>query len=126
MKKKYVLAHMAARQSAMNAVAEAPSGYEVIISPPKRNLEQNAKFHAICSNLSNSIEFAGSKRTIDEWKVLLVSGHNRMEGSVYQTLAGIEGEVVVLRESTSAMSRDRMSSLIEYSTAFLSTYEQKK
>jgi hypothetical protein len=116
---KYILVHLAARQGAMKAIAEAPDGYWVTIKPPSRNLEQNAKFHATCHELSVGFEWAGKKRSVDEWKSLLVSAHSRHLKQIFEVVCGIENEVVALRESTSAMSKERMSSLIDYSEAFL-------
>ena len=84
-----------------------------------RNLDQNAKFHAICHDLSKSgLKWAGKERTTEEWKALLVSGHAVATGRGGEVVPGIEGEFVSIRESTAQMSKARSSSLIEYATAF--------
>jgi hypothetical protein len=115
----YVMSHAEARQRALNAVAESPDGYRVKIEPPKRSLDQNAKFHALCSDLARQcVEWAGMPRTAEEWKVLLVSGHAAATGLGAELVRGLEGEFVMLRESTAAMSRARGSSLIEYAMAW--------
>jgi hypothetical protein len=115
----YVMSHSEARQRALNAVSESPDGYRVKIEPPKRSLDQNAKFHALCSDLARQcVEWAGMPRTADEWKVLLVSGHAAATGLGAELVRGLEGEFVMLRESTAAMSKARGSSLIEYAMAW--------
>jgi hypothetical protein len=115
----YVMSHAEARQRALNAVAESPDGYRVKIEPPKRSLDQNAKFHALCSDLARQcVEWAGVPRTAGEWKVLLVSGHAAATGLEAELVRGLEGEFVMLRESTAAMSKARGSSLIEYALAW--------
>jgi hypothetical protein len=115
----YVMSHAEARQRALNAVAESPDGYRVKVEPPKRSLDQNAKFHALCSDLARQcVEWAGMPRTSDEWKVLLVSGHAVATGLEAELVRGLEGEFVMLRESTAAMSKARGSSLIEYALAW--------
>jgi len=115
----YVMSHAEARQRALNAVAESPDGYRVKVEPPKRSLDQNAKFHALCSDLAKQcVEWAGMPRTPDEWKVLLVSGHAVATGRDAELVRGLEGELVMLRESTAAMSKSRGSSLIEYALAW--------
>lgn len=121
---KFILAHDTARLRALNAVKEAPTGYQVVIKPPNRNLEQNAKFHAICSEFARDFEWSGKKRTVDEWKTLLVSAHSVHLHQNTEVLRGIEDEIIIMRESTASMSKSRMASLIEYSTAYLDSLRQ--
>lgn len=108
-----------ARRNAQQAIQTAPDGMVVTISEPRRNTEQNAKFHAICSDLARSgLEWAGKRRTSDQWKVLLVSGHAIATKEGAEMVPGLEGEFVNIRESTALMSVRRSSSLIEYAIAF--------
>lgn len=108
------------RDRAIQAIREAPDGYSVTLAERGRNLEQNAKFHAQCTELAKSgREWMGKRRTASEWKVLLVSGHAVATQQGAEMVPGLEGEFVNLRESTAAMSRSRISSLIEYAQAFL-------
>ena len=89
------------------------------ISEPTRNLEQNAKFHARCTDLEKAgIEWLGKPRTAKQWKVLLVSGHAVATKEGAEVIPGLEGEFVNIRESTALMSKKRSSSLIEYTEAF--------
>jgi hypothetical protein len=84
-----------------------------------RTLDQNAIFHAICGEVAKSgKEFAGQSRTLEEWKALFVSGHAIATKEQCQPVAGLEGEIVLLRESTASMSKARKSSLIEYAKAW--------
>lgn len=118
-KQLFVLAHSEARRRAMSAVADAPEGFRVMVEPPKRNAEQNAKFHAICSDLAKSgIPWAGKPRTAAQWKVLLISGHATVTKEGAEMVPGLEGEFVNIRESSALMSVKRASSLIEYALAF--------
>lgn len=119
MKRVFVLAHAQARRLAAQAIAEAPEGHWVTVSEPRRNGEQNAKFHAMCSDIARSgMEWAGKRRTADQWKVLLVSGHAVATKEGAEMVPGLEGEFVNVRESTALMSVRRSSSLIEYAVAF--------
>ena len=91
----------------------------------KRTIDQNAIFHAICSDLEKSgMEWAGKPRRKDEWKVLLISGHAiaTME-YMPELVEGLEGELINIRESTAKMSKERASSLIEYSLAWAAQNE---
>lgn len=113
----YILAHHEARRRAMAAVADAPEGYVIKVQPPTRSLDQNAKFHAICSDLAG-VPWAGKPRSAAEWKVLLVSGHAVATKEGAEVVPGLEGEFINIRESTAAMSKKRGASLIEYAQAF--------
>jgi hypothetical protein len=118
--RRFVLAHDTARNGAARYVmSEAPAGAEVVVKEPTRTSEQNAKFHAICSDLARSqVMWAGKRRTADQWKVLLVSGHAVATKEGSEIVPGLEGEFINLRESTALMSKKRGSSLIEYAQAF--------
>lgn len=124
--KKFVLRDDQVRnRAARYLLNDAPDGYEVIVKPPTRNAEQNAKFHAICSDLAkSSATWAGKRRTLDQWKVLLVSGHAFATKEGAEVVPGLEGEFVNIRESTALMSVKRSSSLIEYAQAFAAQYVQ--
>lgn len=112
------------RSRACQAIKEAPDGYSVVIKEPTRNLEQSAKFHAICNDIAKSgLEWQGKRRSATQWKVLLVSGHAVATREGAEMVPGIEGEFVNLRESTAAMSVKRIGSLIEYGLAFCSENE---
>lgn len=121
-KKVFKMAHAEARRRAIQAVQEAPEGYCVTVSEPTRSLDQNAKFHAICSDIAkSSVEWAGKRRSAAAWKVLLVSGHAVAMKEAAEIVPGLEGEFVNIRESTAAMSKSRGASLIEYALAFAAT-----
>ena len=120
---RFILAHAEARRRALQAVQEAEDGYVVMIKPPTRNLEQNAKFHALCSDLAKAgVHWAGKARSTAEWKTLLVSGHAVATKEGAEIVPGIEGEFVNIRESTALMSKARSSSLIEYAQAFVASH----
>lgn len=86
---------------------------------PRRSLDQNAMFHAICSAVSKSgTEWAGKKRTAQEWKILFISGHMIATQTKPDIVPGLEGEFINLRESSSRMSKARAASLIHYVEAW--------
>lgn len=115
----FVLAHEQARAGAAGFAHMAPAGTVVEFREPTRSGEQNAKFHAICSDLARArVPWMGKQRTAAQWKVLLVSGHAVATKEGAELVPGLEGEFVNLRESTATMSKRRGSSLIEYAQAF--------
>jgi hypothetical protein len=121
-KQRYILISDQVRQNAMRAVHIAPAGYAVTVSPSTRSLDQNAKFHAICSDLAKSpLVWAGKRRSLEEWKVLLISAHSVATSTKGEVIPGLEGEFVAIRESSARMSVARAASLITYALAFCDT-----
>lgn len=118
-KSMFVLVNEQVRYRAVQAIQNAPEGHVVTIAEPTRSLEQNAKFHAICSDIARSgFVWAGKRRTAEQIKVLLVSGHAQATKEGSEVVPGLEGEFINLRESTALMSKKRGASLIEYALAF--------
>ena len=124
MKRIFILRSEDIRRRAQAAVWDADDNSRVVISPENRTLEQNAKFHALTSDIAKSgHQWLGKKRDAAQWKVLLVSGHAVATKEGSEIVPGLEGEFVNLRESTAAMSKLRGASLIEYTLAFMAMNE---
>lgn len=121
-KKRYIIINDRVRNNAIQEIINAPLGSAVSVGPGERSLDQNAKFHAICSDIAKShMTWAGKRRRADEWKVLLVSGHTKAIQGDVEFVPGLEGEFVNIRESTARMSPSRAASLITYAIAFCDT-----
>lgn len=111
------------RMYAVRAVKVAPDGYVVTVRPPRRSLDQSAKFHALCADIARARpEYAGIKMDADDWKALLILSHataTKGEGGKLRLVPDLEGEgYVQLRESSARMSVARSSSLIAYVEAW--------
>lgn len=110
------------QQSAINAILASPLDNDrpitIRISDYKRNLDQNAKFHAMLGDIARQAKWCGRKLKPEQWKVLLISGHAIATKEGADVLPGLEGEYVNIRESSAEMSVGRMASLIEYTTAW--------
>lgn len=113
----------ARRQRALEAVRQAPIGHVVKISEAARNLDQNAKFHALCSDAAATCEWAGKKWDAHDWKIIFISAHAVATGRPATVVPGLEGEFVNVREQTSRMTKERMSGLIEYVSAWIANRE---
>jgi len=122
--KRIFILNKVSRPRAQQALSDAPEGFAVTIGVATRSLDQNAKFHALCSDLARSkVVWAGKTRTRDQWKVLLVSGHATATKLGSEIVPGLEGEFVNIRESTASMGKARSASLIEYTTAFCAMHQ---
>lgn len=118
-KQRFILINDRVRENAIAALRSAAEGSAITVGPATRSLDQNAKFHAICTDIANShMKWAGKRRAADEWKVLLVSGHTKATAGEVEFVPGLEGEFVNIRESTAQMSVARAASLITYALAF--------
>jgi len=110
------------QQSAINAILASPLDNErpitIKILEYRRNLDQNAKFHAMLGDIARQVKWCGRKLKPEQWKVLLISGHAIATKDGADVLPGLEGEYVNIRESSAEMSVGRMASLIEYTTAW--------
>jgi hypothetical protein len=115
----FILINPVVRSNALQAVRDASPMSLVSVMPGKRSNEQSAKFHALCTDLAKSpVQWFGKRRTQDEWKILMISGHSVATKHPGDVIPGLEGEMVAIRESSASMGVARASSLIEYTVAF--------
>lgn len=118
-KRIFILRDEAVRRRCQEAIWDAQDGHKVTLSEPTRTSDQNAKFHAMVSDIAKSGHvWLGKPRDAAQWKVLLVSGHAVATKEGGEIVPGLEGEFVNLRESTALMTKKRGASLIEYVMAF--------
>lgn len=115
---KYTITGDIARKAICKAVQSSEIGMVVSIGQPTRSSEQNSMLHPLLTDIANQKEWMGKKRTILQWKVIMVSAHSIATGEPAEMVIGLEGEVVNLRESTAAMSKKRFSSLVDYVLAW--------
>ncbi len=109
-------AHQAIQQAWGHAKAWLMGGHRLILEvrPETRSDQQNRLLHALFADIARQAEWAGKKRTAEQWKVLFVSGHAVATKQGAEMVPGLEGEYLNLRESTARMSKARMASLLEY------------
>lgn len=112
------------RLKALEAVSKAPEGLILIMKDSTRTLDQNAKFHALCTDAAKTMTYMGRVLTSDQWKVLFISGHAIATKIGADMIPGLEGEFVNLRESSAQMGVKRMISLIEYTQAYIDSHEE--
>ena len=125
-KRTFILRDEAIRRRCQEAIWDAPEGHKVTLAEQTRTSDQNAKFHALVSDIAKSgHQWLGKPRDAAQWKVLLVSGHAVATKEGSEIVPGLEGEFVNLRESTALMTKRRGASLIEYVMAFCAINEIK-
>lgn len=121
-KQQFFLRSNAVLANCLNFIRTLPTDEKkplvVKIQPLTRTLEQNAKLHAMLTDISKQCEFNGKKRDVETWKAIMVSAHKIATGGQAEMAIGLEGEMINLRESTAQMSVKRLASLIEYITSW--------
>lgn len=115
MKKVFVLAHIAARRNAVDAVMRAPDDYMVAISEPNRSLDQNAAQWPILQAFSDQLQWPvnGSlvMLTPDEWKDILTAAFEQENARLAM---GLNGGVVMLGARTSKYGKRKFSEWLEF------------
>jgi len=111
-----------ARSNAAAAVAQATEGSVCEIRPAVRSLDQNAKLHAMVSDIAQQVEFFDQKRDAETVKRLLVDAYARVKQAMGEPLQG-HGEVLPSLDGTGAVqlgiqtrrfNKEQMAELIEY------------
>lgn len=94
------------------------------IGEPKRNLDQNARLHALLADIVKSgRDWAGQRMDVDDWRALFVHAVDVANGEgAGRAVPGLEGGVVLLRRSTARMSKRELSELIEYIEMQMATW----
>ena len=70
--RKFVLVHDQARRNAASWCMDAPVGYEVRISEPKKRRAQEECYHAMIGDIARQIEHVGRRWHADDMKRILV------------------------------------------------------
>lgn len=93
---------------------------EVTELQPKRSIEQNAMFHAMCGEIAQQVEWAGRKLDGEAWKRLLVDAwaraENKSQGHIVPSLDG--QSIVNLGIQTRRMTVGEMADLITFAQAW--------
>ena len=125
-----ILSHQVARQRAHRAIDDAPDGWVVKVSPPRKSRGQEEKYHAMFRDIARQVPVRGEVRTDDDMKRLLFSafkidtqGDEDLReawadfGSVRME-PGLRGEIVVFGDQTRKLPKKLATALIEWLYAF--------
>ncbi len=119
MNKTFVIVDDVRRQMAIDAIKCAPIGHAVRVGESTRNLDQNARLHALLTEIAESREWAGRKWDVDTWKRLLTGAWLRTRNESPQMLPALDGHgVEVIYQRTSQLTKRECSELMEYIEAW--------
>ena len=119
---RFEIVNDAVKENAIRQIKEiqpdSKSPLIVTIQEKTRSLSQNARLHAMLSDIAKQAEYLGKKRTIDFWKGLFVSGWMIATGYKAEIIPGLEGEFINIRVSTTTLSKRDLNELMEYIEAW--------
>lgn len=92
--------------------AEKDSRFE--LAPPVRSLPQNARLHALLTNVRKLAQAQGMDYTIDQWKALFLHA----AGFTTEFLPGLEGGWIPYRPSTASMGKAALGELMDFIEAW--------
>lgn len=113
-----ILRGPAQRAFAKQLIDKAPDNAVVRVSAPTRSLEQNAKMHAMLSDLSRA-KPEGRRHTPDVWKAIMMQAC----GHASQFEFGLDGQPFPLGFRSSRLTVSQMSDLIEFMYAYGAEHE---
>jgi hypothetical protein len=96
----------------------------VKVEPEKRNTDQNAKLHAMLTEIAGQVPWAGKKRDVEAWKRLMTAAWCRARGEPIELLPAIDGQGVdIVFRRTSDLDKAECAELIEFVTAWCAQNE---
>ena len=97
----------------IKAMLMAGHRLELACKPEKRSNAQNRLMWAALSDISRQVDWYGEKLSPEDWKHIFSASLKKQ-----RAVPGLDGGFVVLGLSTSKMSKDEMSELLELALAF--------
>lgn len=114
-----VLANDAFRQKAIDWIRRAPFDTRVEFQGPKRSLPQNDRMWAMLTDLSVQLAWHGQRLAPDDWKLVMLDALRRETREQLRIVPNSDGTGFVnLSTSSSDLSKDEMTALIEIIFAF--------
>lgn len=111
------------RRQAVHWIEKAPAGTRVEFKAPKRSLDQNAKMWAILTDVATQLTWHGIKLTPDDWKLVFLDALKREKSHGFRIVPNLDNSGFVnLGTSSSDLTKDEMSELIEIILAFGTQY----
>jgi hypothetical protein len=110
-----ILGNPSSRTLASKWVDTAPDGTRLEFKGPKRSLDQNSAMWACLTEVARQVPWHGLKLTPDDWKLIFLDALKR-EVRMAPNLDGTG--FVNLGRSSSDLSREEMSDLLELIRAF--------
>ena len=84
-----------------------------------RSAEQNSRLHALLQDIAAQKQWAGQWLDVEDWKRLMVAAFERANNQSARIFPSLDGQGIdMIYRRTHRMSKQEMSELIEYATAW--------
>lgn len=103
----------AQRQFARDCITSAPADYVCEIRKRTRSIAQNSRLWSMLTDVSEQVVWYGKKLSPESWKHVFSSALKKQE-----VVPGLNGDFVVLGQSTSRMTVSEMRDMQELISAF--------
>lgn len=114
-----VLANQHFREKAIDWIRRAPADTRVEFKGPKRSLPQNDRMWAMLTDLSVQLAWYGQRMAAEDWKLIMLDALRRETHEQLRIVPNTDGTGFVnLSTSSSDLSKDEMTALIEIIFAF--------
>ena len=91
-----------------------PAGpVRIVLTRPRRSGDQNRLMWALLHDVSDQVEWHGQRLSPEDWKHIFSAAQYRQ-----RVVPGIDGELVVLGQHTSRLTKEQMGELIEIIQSF--------
>lgn len=100
------------------------AGHRLVLTvkPETRNDAQNALLHAILTEIAQTRDWAGQRRSVEVWKRLLTAAWLRARGDAVEILPAIDGHGIdVVYARTSKLTKAECAELVEFIEAWRAT-----
>lgn len=116
----------AQREDAARILAKAPIPSRVEFKSAKRSTEQNDRMWAMLTDVSRQLAWHGEKLRPNDWKLVFLDALRRARKEESRAVKGIDGKSFVsLGKSSSDLTKEEMSDLMEIITAFAIAHDVK-
>lgn len=97
------------------------AGHRMVLEvrPESRSNPQNARLHAMLTELTHGVEWNGQKLPMEVWKQLCMAAWMREERQSPQLVPSLDGNGVdIIYERTSKLTKDECGRFMEWIAAF--------
>ena len=106
----YIVGSEMDRQRLLNDIKRVPLGFRVECKRSKRSNPQNARMWAMLTDVSQQLEWHGTRLEPEDWKLIFMAGLNQE----LRMVPNLEGNgLVQLGRSSSKLTKDEMGDLME-------------
>ncbi|TNE58587.1 MAG: NinB family protein [Sphingomonadales bacterium] len=111
----YKVTTEAQRRTVLDDIQRAPLGFVVTAKRNKRSIPQNSRMWALLTIIAREVPWHGMRLSPEDWKIIFLSAL----GHEMRMVPNLDGNgFVSLGRSSSALSKEEMSDLMELIAAF--------